>query len=143
MAEPQRPTMLSLDEVLARALAVARDRVIVDTEKLDTFDALGRVLARAVVSALDVPPADNSAMDGYAVRVADLPAAGTVLPVSQRLPAGVVAALLQPGTAARIFTGAQLPAGSDAVVMQEQCEAVAGEGLGSVRINVEIGRAHV
>ena len=136
MAEPQRPTMLSLDEVLARALAVARDRVIADTEKLDTFDALGRVLARAVVSALDVPPADNSAMDGYAVRVADLPAAGTVLPVSQRLPAGVVAALLQPGTAARIFTGAQLPAGSDAVVMQEQCEAVAGEGLGSVRINV-------
>ena len=128
--------MLSLDEVLARALAVARDRVIVDIEKLDTFDALGRVLARGVVSALDVPPADNSAMDGYAVRVADLPAAGTVLPVSQRLPAGVVAAVLQPGTAARIFTGAQLPAGADAVVMQEQCEALAGEGLGSVRIDV-------
>ena len=128
--------MLSLDEVLARALAVARDRVIVDIEKLDTFDALGRVLARGVVSALDVPPADNSAMDGYALRVADLPAAGSVLPVSQRLPAGVVAALLQPGTAARIFTGAQLPAGADAVVMQEQCEALAGEGLGSVRINV-------
>ena len=128
--------MLSLDEVLARALAVARDRVIVDIEKLDTFDALGRVLARGVVSALDVPPADNSAMDGYAVRVADLPAAGSVLPVSQRLPAGVVAALLQPGTAARIFTGAQLPAGADAVVMQEQCEALAGEGLGSVRIDV-------
>ena len=84
--ESQRPAMLSLDEVLSRALAVASDRVITETEKLDTFDALGRVLARSVVSALDVPPADNSAMDGYAVRVADLPAAGTVLPVSQRLP---------------------------------------------------------
>ena len=136
MAEPQRPAMLSLDEVLLRALAVARDRVIADIEKLDTFDALGRVLARGVASALDVPPADNSAMDGYAMRLADLPRAGTVLPVSQRLPAGVVGAVLQPGTAVRIFTGAQLPAGADVVVMQEQCEAVAGDGLGQVRVDV-------
>ena len=136
MAEPQRPAMLSLDEVLLRALAVARDRVIADIEKLDTFDALGRVLARGVASALDVPPADNSAMDGYAMRLADLPRAGTVLPVSQRLPAGVVGAVLQPGTAVRIFTGAPLPAGADVVVMQEQCEAVAGEGLGQVRVDV-------
>ena len=135
MAESQRPAMLSLDEVLVRALAVARDRVIADVEKLDTFDALGRVLARGVVSALDVPPADNSSMDGYAMRVADVPAAGTVLPVSQRLPAGVVGAVLQPGTAVRIFTGAQLPAGADAVVMQEQCEGLAGDGLGHVRID--------
>lgn len=136
MAEPQRPAMLSLDEVLARALAVARDRVIVEVDKLDTFDALGRVLARGVVSALDVPPADNSSMDGYAMRLADLGAAGTLLPVSQRLPAGVVGAVLQAGTAVRIFTGAQLPAGADVVVMQEQCEAVAGEGLGQVRVEV-------
>ena len=128
--------MLSLDEVLARALAVARDRVIADTEKLDTFDALGRVLARGVVSALDVPPADNTSMDGYAMRAADVPAAGTVLPVSQRLPAGVVGQPLQPGTAVRIFTGAQVPAGADAVVMQEQCAAIAAaDGLGSVRID--------
>ena len=142
MAEqPPRPTMLSLDEVLQRLLAVARDRVIPEIEKLDTFDALGRVLARPVVSALDVPPADNSAMDGYALRLADLPAevlaGGSLLPVSQRLPAGVVGQPLQPGTAVRIFTGAQLPAGADAVVMQEQCEAVAdaaGAGLGQVRI---------
>ena len=142
MAEkPQGPTMLSLDEVLQRLLAVARDRLIPEIEKLDTFDALGRVLARPVVSALDVPPADNSAMDGYALRLADLPAevpaAGSLLPVSQRLPAGVVGQPLQPGTAVRIFTGAQLPAGADAVVMQEQCEAVtdaAGTGLGQVRI---------
>ncbi len=144
MAEPQRPPMLSLDEALQRLLAVARDRVIAEIEKLDTFDALGRVLARPVVSALDVPPADNSSMDGYAMRLADLPAdvpaAGTLLPVSQRLPAGVVGQPLQPGTAVRIFTGAQLPAGADAVVMQEQCEAVAdaaGGGLGQVRIQAQ------
>ena len=134
--------MLSLDEVLQRLLAVARDRVIPETEKLATWDALGRVLARPVVSNLDVPPAANSAMDGYALRAADVPQAGTVLPVSQRLAAGVVGVPLQPGTAVRIFTGAQVPPGADVVVMQEQCEAqpgpggVAGSpGLGSVRIN--------
>jgi len=134
-AEPQRPALLSLDEVLTRVLAVARDRVITDVEKLDTFDALGRVLAKGVVSALDVPPADNTSMDGYAMRVVDVPTAGTVLPVSQRLPAGVVGQPLQPGTAVRIFTGAQVPAGADAVVMQEQCEALDGAGLGRVRID--------
>ena len=120
------PPLLSLDDALVRLLAVARERVIAETEKLSTFDALGRVLARSVVSALDVPPADNSAMDGYALRIADVPAAGTVLRVSQRLPAGVVGKALQAGTAVRIFTGAQVPAGADAVVMQEQCEALAG-----------------
>ncbi|MES2715625.1 MAG: gephyrin-like molybdotransferase Glp [Pseudomonadota bacterium] len=138
MADPQRPNLLSLDEVLQRLLAVAHDRVLPQVEKVDTFDSLGRVLAKAVVSALDVPPADNTAMDGYAMRAADVPAAGTVLPVSQRLPAGVVGQALQPGTAVRIFTGAQVPAGADAVVMQEQCTAVpaaSGEGLGAVRID--------
>ncbi len=131
-----RPALLSLDEVLARMLAVARDRVIPEIEKVDTFDALGRVLARGVVSGLDVPPADNSAMDGYAVRVADLSAPDALLAVSQRIPAGVVGTPLQPGTAARIFTGAQLPEGADAVVMQEQAQAEpAGDsGLGAVRI---------
>jgi molybdopterin molybdotransferase len=134
-----RPQLLSLDDVLQRVLAVAQDRVIADTEKLDTFDALGRVLARGVVSALDVPPADNTSMDGYAMRAVDVPTEGTVLPVSQRIPAGVVGQPLQPGTAVRIFTGAQVPPGADAVVMQEQCEAVAvdgqGQGLGAVRVN--------
>ena len=134
---PPPPPLLSLDDALIRLLAVARERVIPEIDKLSTFDALGRVLARSVVSALDVPPADNSSMDGYAMRVADVPAAGTVLPVSQRLPAGVVGAALQAGTVVRIFTGAQVPAGADAVVMQEQCEAIAdgsGAGLGAVRI---------
>ncbi len=133
----RRPALLPLDDALARVLAVAQERQIVDIEKLPTMQALGRVLARPVRSGLDVPPADNSSMDGYALRAADLPAAGTMLPVSQRLPAGVVGMPLQPGTAVRIFTGAQIPAGADTVVMQEQCEAVAdaagGAGLGSVR----------
>jgi molybdopterin molybdotransferase len=138
MADPQRPTLLSLDDVLQRLLAVAHERVLPDVEKVDTFDSLGRVLARGVVSALDVPPADNTSMDGYAMRAADVPAAGTVLPVSQRIPAGVVGQPLQPGTAVRIFTGAQVPPGADAVVVQEQCVAIAGSdhgALGSVRID--------
>ena len=77
-------------------------------------------------SQIDVPPEDNSEMDGYALRAADVAAPGTVLPVSQRIAAGSVGAALAPGTAARIFTGAQVPAGADAVVMQEQCSAVDG-----------------
>ena len=93
------------------------------------------MLSEDVRSALDVPPADNTSMDGYALRCADVPVAGTVLSVSQRIPAGVVGPPLQPGTVARIFTGAQVPAGADAVVMQEQCEPVAasvgGAGAGS------------
>nr|WP_316638767.1 gephyrin-like molybdotransferase Glp [uncultured Roseateles sp.] len=129
----QRPALQSLDEALARLLAAVAP--LGEVEQVSTFDALGRVLARDVVSTIDAPPADNTSMDGYAMRTADVPAAGTVLPVAQRVPAGVVGAVLQPGTAARIFTGAQIPLGADAVVMQELCEAVPGEGLGSVRIN--------
>lgn len=134
MADP-RPALQALDDVLARVLAVAAARRIAGTERVSTFDALGRVLAEGVRSGLDVPPADNTAMDGYALRTSDVAEAGTVLAVSQRIPAGVVGTPLAAGTAARIFTGAQVPAGADAVVMQEQCEAVAGDGLGSVRIN--------
>ena len=102
-----------------------------EAQTVSTFDALGRVLAEDVRSLIDVPPADNTAMDGYALRCADVPAIGTVLPVSQRIPAGVAWQPLQPGTAARIFTGAQVPTGADAVVMQEQCEAIDA----GVRIN--------
>jgi molybdopterin molybdotransferase len=86
-------------------------------------EALGRVLAVDVVSICDVPPADNSAMDGYALRAAD---AWLVLPVTQRIPAGVVGSALPAGEAARIFTGAQVPPGADAIVMQEQTELVDG-----------------
>ena len=134
--QPERPPMLTLDEALARLLGAVAPMPASQHETVSTFDALGRVLQAGVRSTLDVPPADNTSMDGYAMRAADVPSAGTLLPVSQRIPAGSVGRPLQPGSAARIFTGTQVPAGADAVVMQEQCEAVrdsAGEG---VRINV-------
>ncbi len=125
--------MLTLDEALATLVAAARAQAIVDVETVSTFDALGRVLAQPVISLINVPPADNSAMDGYAMRVADVPAAGTVLPVSQRIAAGNVGDALAPGAAARIFTGAPIPAGATAVVMQEQCESL--DGGAAVRVS--------
>lgn len=121
--------MLTLDDALARLLGAVQP--LAQTETISTFDALGRVLAVDVRSLVDVPSADNSAMDGYALRSADVTAPGTVLPVSQRIAAGVVGTALKSGTAARIFTGALVPEGADAVVMQEQCEALDG----AVRIN--------
>ena len=130
----ERP-LLSLDAALDRLVAGASPHAITQTESVSTFDALGRVLAADVLSALDVPPEDNTSMDGYALRCADLPCSGSTLPVSQRIPAGVLGAPLQAGTAARIFTGGQLPTGADAVVMQELCEALPGAGLGFVRVN--------
>jgi len=123
---PGRAPLLSLDEALARLLDAVVPLPDAQAETLPSLQALGRVLQQDLRSTLDVPPADNTAMDGYALRCADVPVAGTTLPVSQRIPAGVVGAPLQPGTAARIFTGAQMPAGADAVVMQEQCEALDG-----------------
>ena len=128
-----RPPLLSLDEALARLQEGAVGHAIADIETVSTFDGLGRVLAAEVCSAIDVPGADNSSMDGYALRAAEA-GPGALLPVSQRIPAGTVGQPLVPGTAARIFTGAQVPAGADAVLMQEQAEAVAGEGLGAMRV---------
>lgn len=127
---------MSLDEALARLLRVAAQHVIAETESVDTYDAAGRVLAAVVQAGIDVPGHDNSAMDGYALRAADVPLAGTVLPVSQRVPAGAVGTALASGTAARVFTGAPLPPGADCVVMQEQCETIPGDGLGAVRIDL-------
>ena len=129
---PSNPsTLLTLDEALSGLLSAVQALPATETQEVATFDALGRVLSHDLRSTLDVPPADNSSMDGYAMRCADVPVAGTHLPVSQRIPAGVVGVDLQPGTVARIFTGAQVPHGADSIQMQEQCEAVA-EG---VRIN--------
>jgi molybdopterin molybdotransferase len=112
---------MDLDRALESLLAAAQP--LAETQWVDTFDADGRVLAQHLVSALHVPPQDNSSMDGYAVRCADVQTASTTqpvcLPVSQRIAAGHSGQPLQPGTAARIFTGAPLPAGADAVVMQE------------------------
>ncbi|MBS0543934.1 MAG: molybdopterin molybdotransferase MoeA [Proteobacteria bacterium] len=113
--------MLSFDEARDKLLGFVRP--VREIEQVDTFVASGRVLAVAQHSGLAQPPMDNSAMDGYAVRAADVPASGMRLPVSQRIPAGSVGHALAAGTAARIFTGAPLPPGADAVVMQELCEA--------------------
>ncbi len=88
-------------------------------EQLPAEEAGGRVLAEPVMAARDVPPADNSAMDGYALRAAD---AGTLLPISQRIAAGSAAAPLAPRSCARIFTGGEIPPGADCVVMQEKVE---------------------
>jgi molybdopterin molybdotransferase len=107
----------ALDELLARATPLPGG------ESVSTFDADGRVLAQDLVSSLDVPAHDNSSMDGYAVRVADW-AEGVALQVGQRIPAGSSGQALAPASAARIFTGAPIPPGADAVVMQEDCEAV-------------------
>lgn len=125
MSQPNTQTprapMLSTADALATLLAAARP--LAGTETVATLDALNRVLAADVVSPLDVPPMNTSAMDGYAVRIADLTRGERRLAVSQRIPAGHPAEPLAPGTAARIFTGASVPAGADAVVMQEQTEA--------------------
>lgn len=118
--------MLSFDEAYAKLLGFVRPVREIDT--VDTLFAAGRVLAAAQHSTIAQPPMDNSAMDGYALRVADVPAAGTRLPIRQRIPAGSVGHPLAPGTAARIFTGAPVPVGADAVVMQELCET-AGEAV--------------
>lgn len=124
-----RPPLMPLDEALARLLSYASP--LGRTETVSTFEADGRVLAQDVVSPLQVPPQDNSSMDGYAVRCGEVAQAGAVLPVSQRIPAGQGAQPLQPGTVARIFTGAPVPEGADAIVMQEDVQP---EGGGRVRI---------
>ena len=135
MSRPsERPPLMPLDQALASLLAKATPRL--DAESVSTFEADGRVLAQDVVSGLTVPPRDNSSMDGYAVRAADCATAGAVLTVAQRIPAGSVGTPLAAGTAARIFTGAQIPDGADAVVMQEDTGALPEEGsLGLVRID--------
>ncbi len=114
-----RPPLLSLDEALQRLLVSAQPLGVL--EHVATFDADGRVLAQDVVSALQVPPQDNSAMDGYALACASVPAPGAVVAVTQRIAAGSSGQPVQAGEAARIFTGAPIPPGADAVVMQEDC----------------------
>ena len=134
--KPPRPPLMSLDDALARLLSHAAP--LPGADEASTFEADGRVLAQDLVAGLTVPPRDNSAMDGYAVRSADCAAADAVLQVAQRIPAGTVGQPLAAGTAARIFTGAPVPEGADAVVMQEDAEALPAEegaqGLGRVRI---------
>ena len=130
---PARKPLQPLADALAALLAQARP--LADVDHVSTFDADGRVLAQPLVSQLQVPSFDNSAMDGYALRAADVSAPGSVLPISQRVAAGQVGVPLAAGTAARIFTGAPVPPGADAVVMQEECTA---QGDAAVRIDAAV-----
>lgn len=114
------PELIPVNEAISRILDAGSP--VVQSEWLDVEHALGRVIAKEVISAIDVPGYDNSAMDGYAVRSADCTEAGVSLTVSQRIPAGQIGVKLAAGKAARIFTGAPIPEGADAVVMQELCQ---------------------
>jgi len=113
------PALMTLDDALGQLLTAAVP--VPQTESVPTLDADGRVLAQALRSGIDVPPTDNSERDGWAVRMADL-AGSPSLPISQRIAAGQAAQALAPNTVARIFTGAPIPPGADAVVMQEDAQ---------------------
>ncbi|MFS1291844.1 MAG: molybdopterin molybdotransferase MoeA [Pseudomonas piscis] len=111
---------MPVEEALERLLAMAEATPIRERERLPLAATQGRVLAEPLVSSLDLPPWPNSAMDGYALRLEDWK--GEPLPVSQKIFAGQAPEPLQPGTCARIFTGAPVPAGADCVQMQENTE---------------------
>ncbi|WPC03694.1 molybdopterin molybdotransferase MoeA [Pseudomonas benzenivorans] len=128
MSGGEQPGLLPVEEALARLMRLAEAAPIGETERVALADADGRVLAEPLVAGLDLPPWANSAMDGYALRLADWQ--GEPLPVSQRILAGSAPGPLQQGSCARIFTGAPLPAGADTVEMQENVEL---EGDGRVR----------
>ncbi|EPL04327.1 molybdopterin biosynthesis protein MoeA [Pseudomonas sp. CF161] len=117
--------LLPVEEALAQLLAMAEAAPILERERLPLAQTQGRVLADDLVSTLDLPPWPNSAMDGYALRLADWH--GEPLPVSQRIFAGQAPEPLKPGTCARIFTGAPVPAGADCVEMQENAQVQADE----------------
>ncbi|OLO11357.1 molybdopterin molybdenumtransferase [Chromohalobacter japonicus] len=112
--------MAELQSVERALEALLKDVKAGGVERIACEAAAGRVLAEPVTARLDVPPADNSAMDGYALRHAD---AGQWLPISQRIAAGHAPESLTPGTCVRIFTGGEIPPGADTVVMQERVEA--------------------
>ena len=113
------PGLISVEQAIENILAKAEP--VEQIEQVDILEALNRVLAEDLFSTIDVPGYDNSAMDGYAVHSEDCQSPGCMLPVTQRIPAGQVGSALEAGSAARIFTGAPVPEGADAVVMQEMC----------------------
>jgi molybdopterin molybdotransferase len=128
-----KPPMLTAQQALDHLLSHAKP--VSETETLAMQAALGRVLAENVSSLVDVPPLDNTSMDGYAVRTTDTSISGQILQVAQRIPAGSIGVQLEPGTAARIFTGAPVPPGADAVVMQEDC-AIPEGSTAQVQVNI-------
>ncbi|MDY0309878.1 MAG: molybdopterin molybdotransferase MoeA [Castellaniella sp.] len=116
-----------LDFDTAQARLAARGHAPDHHETLPLDALYGRVLAQDIVASLDLPPADNSAMDGYALRAADAATAGAMLPVQQRCFAGQAPDPLLPGQAIRLFTGSVIPAGADTVVIQEDCRENDGQ----------------
>ena len=137
--QPPRVPLKPLDEALAELLA--HTHLLPGPEFVSTFDADGRVLAQDLTASLNVPANDNSSMDGYAVRAADCVDPTVALQVSQRIPAGLSVSGLQPLaplSAARIFTGAPVPPGADAVVMQEDCTALDDADGGGARVRVQV-----
>ncbi|AXI62640.1 molybdopterin molybdenumtransferase MoeA [Pseudomonas kribbensis] len=118
-------SLMPVEVALARLLEMADVSRIVESEYLPLAQLEGRVLARDMVSTLDLPPWPNSAMDGYALNLADW--TGEPMPVSQKIFAGQAPELLEPGTCARIFTGAPVPPGADCVEMQENAVIEANE----------------
>ena len=138
MADTRRPPaapMLTVRAALDFLLAAAGAHPLAESELVPTLDANGRVLFEAQASTIDVPSNDNTQMDGYAVRSSDCAGGQAVLTVSDRIPAGRVGKHLAAGCAARIFTGAMIPDGADAVVMQEQC-TLNDDGTGALTVTV-------
>ncbi len=136
-AQPQSPATAALwrgEDARAAILAAVAAPAPETAETVALADAAGRVLARDLRAGLSMPRWPNSAMDGYALRRADL--GGASLPIRQRVAAGTAPAPLSPGTAARIFTGAPVPEGADTVVMQEHCR------VAEDRLIVEQAPAH-
>jgi molybdopterin molybdotransferase len=116
--------MLSVNEAIATLLEGSNR--LVKSEDVSLDQASGRTLASDIIAPIDVPPADNSAMDGYAIRFADWQDSNTGIPITLRITAGTVPDPLEQGSVARIFTGAEVPPGADTVVMQEHCEETDG-----------------
>lgn len=115
--------LISFEEAVARALSSVS---LLPPERVAISDALGRSTASRIVASRTLPPWNNAAMDGYAVRASDVQQAGIELRISATVSAGIVPRPLEPGTCARIMTGAVVPPGADAVVMQERVRSRPG-----------------
>lgn len=136
----EKSKLLSLDDVQQR-LSLLADRYKLtgsECEVVSLDEALGRVLSTEVTSQIDVPPTDNSAVDGYALKFSGT-LSGVSYRVSQRIPAGASPTALEEGTCARIFTGATIPEGADCVVMQEDAEYCADTDTVSFRCDSSEG----
>ena len=134
-----RKPLLPLETALAQLLA-SLEGTRLDAEWVSTMQADGRVLAQDAISELQVPPQDNSSMDGYAVRVSDIAPCKGIFPVSQRIPAGTNPQALLHGTAARIFTGAPIPLGADAIIMQEDCVELTASNPQDTSLRIQVNQ---